>query len=138
MVDTNTILQVGTLAGSFVGAAYLASKKITTEAHKTRSIVKEFALNPEELSRNLRLQMETDFNNFQRLHSTRYAELNLVLSEALNQQIIKDQLYLSEIDALKIELESVKSEISQIRSLALTGDVSSDMPTVVFNEKVNE
>jgi hypothetical protein len=80
--------------------------------------------------------METDFNNFQRLHSTRYAELNLVLSEALNQQNIKDQLYLSEIDALKIELEAVKSEVSQIRSLVLTGDISSDVPTIVFDEKL--
>jgi hypothetical protein len=136
MIDTNTIIQIGSLAGTFIGAAYLASKKITTEAHKTRSIVKEFALDPEELSRNLRLQMETDFNNFQRLHSTRYAELNLVLSEALNQQNIKDQLYLSEIDALKIELEAVKSEVSQIRSLVLTGDISSDVPTIVFDEKL--
>jgi len=131
-MDTNTIIQIGSLAGSFIGAAYLASKKISAEASKTRSTVKQFALDPEELTKNLRLQMEVDFNNFQRLHSTRYAELNLVLSEALNQQVIKDQLYLSEIDALKAQIESLKIQMIEIRNIALTGDVD-DMPTTIFD-----
>ena len=138
MIDTGTVLQIGSLVGTFLGAVYLSSKKITAEASKTRSIVREFALDPQQLSTDLRIEMERNFVDFQRLHSTRYSELNQILSESLEQQSAKDRLYLSEIDALRGEVETIKKQIIEIRNITLTGDVPDDMPTLVFKEKVNE